>query len=324
MNKKHLTFNDRFYIEKRLAANAYHHEIAHELGVHLSTIRREIRRNTDPEFNGLYSARKAQYLSIKRRSAASVGKAFRQLTPEIKTHIAERLAVHTSPEVISGELRNTKEISPSKNTIYRYIQQDKDDGGALYRLLPHRGKPYKRQNTKSTRVAITDRIGIEERPSIADEKQEPGHFEIDTIFGKDQNSFLLTVVDKATKFLIIRKLSDKRAETVVDAFRDIQNNTFCEFKTIVSDNGGEFAGHKEIEKITGANFYFANPYHSWERGLNEHMNGLIRRFYPKGTDFNQVSEAEIAKLEHILNARGRKSLGYKSPNSVFMEYLMAA
>ncbi|OZI15145.1 transposase [Sodalis-like symbiont of Philaenus spumarius] len=97
MNKKHLIFNDRFYIEKRLAANTYHREISHELGVQLSTIRREIRRNTDPEFNGLYSARRAQYLSIKRRSATSVGKALRQLTPVIKTHIAERLAVHTSP-----------------------------------------------------------------------------------------------------------------------------------------------------------------------------------------------------------------------------------
>jgi IS30 family transposase len=144
------------------------------------------------------------------------------------------------------------------------------------------------------------------------------------VFGKNQESFLLTAVDKASKITIIRKLPDKRAETVVAAFREIIGSTLYEFKTLTSDNGGEFARHEQIASLTGADFYFARPYHSWERGLNEHTNGLIRRFYPKGTDFNQVSDKEIAKLEHTLNTRGRKSLGYKSPNDVFLEHLMAA
>jgi len=102
------------------------------------------------------------------------------------------------------------------------------------------------------------------------------------------------------------------------------NNTLYEFKTITSDNGTEFALHDEIAKVTGADFYFARPYRSWERGLNEHANGLIRPFYPKGTDFNQISDEEIAQLEHILNIKGRASLGYKSPNDVFLEHLFAA
>ncbi|PAV02267.1 IS30 family transposase [Arsenophonus sp. ENCA] len=145
-----------------------------------------------------------------------------------------------------------------------------------------------------------------------------------TVFGKDQKSFLLTLADKATKQIIIRKLPNKRADTVVDAFLDIVANTFCDFKTLTADNGSEFSMHKQITEITGANVFFARPYHSWERGLNEHSNGLIRRFYPKGTDFNSVTDNEIAELEHILNTRGRKSLGYFSPNEVFLAHLMAA
>ncbi|WP_440866314.1 IS30 family transposase [Symbiopectobacterium purcellii] len=165
---------------------------------------------------------------------------------------------------------------------------------------------------------------IEYRPAQAELKQEPGHFEIDTIFGKDQKSFLLTIVDNALKTVIIRKLPNKRAETVVAAFRDIEANTFCKFKTLTADNGPEFALHEQITQITGAQVYFAHPYHSWERGLNEHTNGLIRRFYTKGTDFSQVSHRKIAELEHILNTRGRKSLGYRSPNEVFLTHLQAA
>ena len=120
-----------------------------------------------------------------------------------------------------------------------------------------------------------------------------------------------------SKSVIIRKLDNKQADTVVEAFKDIDRSTFYDFKTLTSDNGSEFAAHEDISEVTGADFFFARPYHSWERGLNEHTNGLIRRFYPKGTDFNEVSDEEIAKLEHILNTRGRASLGYRSPNDVF-------
>jgi IS30 family transposase len=152
-----------------------------------------------------------------------------------------------------------------------------EGGGDLYQQLPHRGKRYNYQTDQATRDPIPNRVGIEHRPAEADLKQQSGHFEIDTLFGKDQKSFLLTLVDKAVKLVIIRKLPNKRAETVVAAFRDIVADTFCEFKTLTADNGSEFSQHEEITKITGAPVYFARPYHSWERGLNEHTNGLIRR-----------------------------------------------
>ncbi|MGL4721196.1 MAG: IS30 family transposase [Kluyvera intermedia] len=246
------------------------------------------------------------------------------MEPHIQDFIRQALSTHTSPEVISGRLQLEFGVSVSKNTLYRYIQQERQAGGDLYQQLPHRGKRYSYNAENLKRGPIPNRVGIEHRPAEADLKQEPGHFEIDTIFGKDQKSFLLTLVDKALKTVIIRKLPNKRSETVVAAFRDIEANTFCEFKTLTADNGPEFALHEQITEITGAQVYFARPYHSWERGLNEHTNGLIRRFYPKGTDFSQVSHRKIAELEHILNTRGRKSLGYRSPNEVFLTHLLAA
>lgn len=324
MQGKHLTQKERFYIEKRRGEGVNQATIARELDLPRSTISRELRRNTDPAFNGVYSCRRAHSLARERRHKPLPDNAFHQLEPHIQDFIRQELSTHISPEVISGRLQLEFGVSVSKNTLYRYIQQERQAGGDLYQQLPHRGKRYSYNAENLKRGPIPNRVGIEHRPAEADLKQEPGHFEIDTIFGKDQKSFLLTLVDKALKTVIIRKLPNKRAETVVAAFRDIEANTFCEFKTLTADNGPEFALHEQITEITGAQVYFARPYHSWERGLNEHTNGLIRRFYPKGTDFSQVSHRKIAELEHLLNTRGRKSLGYRSPNEVFLTHLLAA
>ena len=324
MKGKHLTQHERFYIEKRKDEGVNQSCIARELGVSRSTLSRELRRNTDPVFNGLYSSRRADALARQRRGATSAHNACIPLDQQTQDFVRQELAVHTSPEVISGRLKMQFDIAVSKNSLYRHIRSDRQAGGKLYLLLPHRGKRYRYDTGEPRRTPIPDRVGIEHRPAEAELKQYPGHFEIDTIFGKDQKSFLLTVVDKATKQVIIRKLPNKRAESVVAAFRDIVANTFCAFKTLTADNGPEFAQHKDLTEVTGASVFFARPYHSWERGLNEHTNGLIRRFYPKGTDFNEVSDEDIARLEHILNVRGRKSLGYRSPNEVFLTHLLAA
>lgn len=324
MKGKHLTDPERFYIEKRRAEDATQSAIAKELGVSPSTISREIHRNTPKDFNGLYCFRLAKSLAAERRSKASRSKAFNKLTTEIVAHVSQQLALGTSPEVISGVLKRQDGVLISKNTLYRFIAQDRRNGGVLYHNLPHRGMRYRYTAETSKGSKIINRVGIEHRPAEADLKAQPGHFEIDTVFGKDQKSFLLTAVDKATKSLIVRKLTDKRAETVIAAFQEIIGSTLYTFKTLTSDNGTEFAAHEKIAEITGAGFFFARPYHSWERGLNEHTNGLIRRFLPKGTDFNLVSDEEIARIEHILNTRGRKSLGFRSPNEVFLEHLQAA
>jgi transposase, IS30 family len=322
MVKKHLTCQERFYIEKRLCEETSYRQIAKELGVSHTTVSREIKRNTDVDF-GLYSNLRAQTLR-KERYTRTRRRAFSGIDEGLSKHIRERVLLHTSPNVISGELRRRGQVAPSKNTIYRYLARLKTMGDTLYQALPHSGKPYAKSGKAGVKSKIIGRVGIENRPEVAGLKMEPGHVEADTIFGKDQASFLLTLVDKYTRSVVIRKLPNKCAETVNKAFKEIVSSTFYIFKTITSDNGTEFAGHKEITQTTGADFYFANPYSSWERGVNEHTNGLIRRFFPKGTDFNEIPDEKIARVEHILNTRGRAVLDFRSPNEVFLEHLMAA
>lgn len=225
---------------------------------------------------------------------------------------------------ISGRLLRTEGIKLSKNTIYRWIGAQREKGIPLHEHLPHAGRIYKKSGAKITDIKLSGRVSIAERPAIADQKIEVGHGEADTIFGKNQESFVLSVVDKCTRWVAFRKLPNKLADSVNKAFRDITASTMIVFKTMTSDNGTEFAGHKEISAITGADFYFADPYSSWQRGLNEHINGLFRRFFPKGTDFNLVTDEEIARVEHIINTRPRAVLGFKTPNEVLLEHLMAA
>ena len=323
MSHKQLTAKDRYFIQKRSEFGTSKYQIAQELGVSHTTISREIARNTDPTFKGIYNHLVANRMASARNNQSKCFKALSRIDGEIEAYILDRLAVHTSPKVISGELKLNKDLSISKNTIYRYIAMNRINGGKLYLNLPHRGKPYKHKAGVSA-SKIIGRVGIEQRSPIADLKTEAGHFEADTIFGLGQESFLLTLVDKANKSVIIRKLANKCAETVVISMQDIMQRTFHEFKTITSDNGSEFSGHAQISAITGAAFYFANPYSSWERGLNEHTNGLIRRFFPKGTDFNKISDEDIARVEFILNSRGREALGFKTPNQVMLEQLMAS
>jgi IS30 family transposase len=323
VSHKQLTPNDRYTINKLRDSGIAKVEIAKILDFHATSIGREIARNTDPMFKGVYNHLVANNLLAERRINSKSKEQFKNITEEVEVKIIELLKLGSSPDVISKRLKMLDGTEVSKNTIYRWINADRANGGKLYAYLPHAGKPYRAKSDASV-SKIPGRIGIEHRPAIADAKTEPGHFELDTIFGKDQESFLLTGVDKAHKSVFIRKLPNKKAETVVNAFENVAATTLYVLKTLISDNGSEFTSHAKISEITGADFYFANPYSSWERGLNEHTNGLIRRFFPKGTDFNNVSDEDIAKVEHILNTRGRASLGYKTPNEVFLEYLQAA
>ncbi|QGP57031.1 Transposase, IS30 family (plasmid) [Piscirickettsia salmonis] len=200
-----------------------------------------------------------------KRSNAKQGQDFQKISEKAKVLIHERLSTHTSPDVISKELIQEHNIQVSESTIYRYIHEDREKGGELYKSLPHSGKSYKKKVKSGDKTKIPNRVGIEQRPAIADEKTEFGHFEIDTIVGRDHKSYLLTLVDKANKMCCIRKMANKCAETVVETFRSIVASTFFDFKTITSDNGTEFAGHEDISKITDADFYFARPYRSRKR-----------------------------------------------------------
>jgi IS30 family transposase len=209
-------------------------------------------------------------------------------------------------------------LSICHETIYRYIYQNKSRGGRLYKRLRHKNKKYhNRANTYQRRGIIIDRVSIDKRPKIVERKNRIGDFEIDTVIGRHHIGALVTVVDRKSKFTLIKNATSKRAEEATKALIDMLLPLKPITKTITSDNGKEFAYHKEVSEALDTDFYFAHPYSSWERGLNEHTNGLIRQYLPKKTDFTQISKEEITNIQDKLNHRPRKVLNYRTPYEVF-------
>jgi len=203
-------------------------------------------------------------------------------------------------------------------TIYRYIYVNKSNGGRLYKLLRHKNKKYhKRSNNYRARGTLIDRVMIAKRPKIVEKKSRIGDLEIDTVIGKNHVGALVTVVDRKSKFTLIKNVPTRQADVVTKALIEMITPIKAITHTITSDNGKEFAYHKEVSVALDIDFYFANPYHSWERGLNEHTNGLIRQYLPKKSEFIDVSKDEIIMIQNRLNHRPRKVLGYKTPYEVF-------
>jgi len=220
-------------------------------------------------------------------------------------------------------IRNDDGYRISYSSLYRHIERDRLMKGNLHKYLPRKGKRYNKK-ASYVRVAIKDKVSIEARADKALLMLEAGHYEIDTIYGKNQESFLLTIVDIATLYTIVIKLDNKEAKTVENALVSLFDNSLLPLKSITSDNGGEFACHKNIKAKYGIEWYFCHPYCSWERGLNENTNGLIRRFYKKGYDFNLLTDADIRIIQNILNNRYRKRIGYRKPSELLVEMLQQA
>ncbi len=206
----------------------------------------------------------------------------------------------------------------SHETIYRYIYYNKDRGGRLYKHLRHKNKKYhNRSNKYQRRGIIIDRVSIDKRPKIVEKKNRIGDFEIDTVIGRHHIGALVTVVDRMSKFALIKKVESKQAKEVTKALIEMLLPLKPITKTITSDNGKEFAYHKEVTEALDTDFCFPHPHSSWERGLNEHTDGLIRQYLPKKTDFTQISKEEIITIQEKLNHRPRKVLGYRTPYEVF-------
>ena len=318
-----LTERERFYIEQRLSLGESIPDIAKALGRHKTSLYREIKRNTDRAFNGLYCHRRAVTLAeARKRDTVRKRLLFDRLSLEVRVCLFQWLSERMSPEQISGNLCSEFNISLSHQTIYRFLWKDRKHGGKLYLHLRRRGKKY-RKNGLATPTKIGGKVNISVRAPIEQLRQEAGHFEADTIFGVDQKSFLLTLVDLATKYTIVVKLENKEANTVYIALKYIVDNSLIPFKSITSDNGGEFALHETFTKDTSISWYFCDPYCSWQRGLNENTNGLIRDFYPKRTDFREVSEADILSVQNLLNNRPRKTLGFITPTQAMVRQVFS-
>jgi len=310
-----LTYEQRCQIYTLKKRGDSQRTIAKEIGVSQSTISRELLRNSGDRG---YRYKQAHSKASRRREEAVAPS---KMTVEMVERIESKIRKEWSPEQISGWLLETEEELISHETIYRHIWSDKQSGGDLYTHLRRQGKAYdKRRNGKSTRGQIKGRVSIDERPAVVDEKSRVGDWEIDTVIGKGHQGALVTIVERVTNFTLAAQVTSKRAEEVTKATIELLRPYQERVYTITADNGKEFAYHDEIGKALDAKVYFAHPYSSWERGLNENTNGLIRQYFPKATNLKEVSQTQVDKVVERLNTRPRKGLGFKTPSELMDSY----
>ncbi len=321
MQYTHLAQEERFLISKLFQAGWSRCKIASRLGRHHSTVSREIERNSGKRG---YRHKQAEEFAERRRSKAS--SVPRKMTKKLWAVVIDLLVLHHwSPEQIAGRLRLEGVVSVSAKWIYNYIWADRAAGGTLFRNLRRRGKkPCRRGRDGSGRGVIPGRADISERPGEVEEKSRVGDWEADTIIGSRHLGALVSLVDRASKFTFLSKVGRKTAEEVGNAVLRCLGPVKELVHTITADNGKEFAGHGKVSEGLEAGFYFATPYHSWERGLNEHTNGLVREFFPKKQDLRKVDPGEVKRVQDMLNTRPRKALEYRMPGEVFSEALGVA
>jgi IS30 family transposase len=316
MNFTHLSITERSELYKlRVIEQLSISEIGRRLKRNKSTISRELSRNTDEREIG-YLPDTAVALMQARRKQAKVR--FQSINDKTIKEVKQRLKQHHSPEQLAGRMRREGLGAISYETIYLMIYANHQEMGIYQQYLRQKQKQRRRKSRNQKRSAIPNRVGIENRPKIADSKTEIGHWESDTIIGCNHTGVVVTHVDKASKYLLAGLAKNKTMEEInrvtLKLFEPVKS-TFR--KTMTFDNGREFCGHEKLSKSIQIETFFANPYHSWERGLNEHTNGLIREFYPKSTNFKIVKEDKFQKVLNLINNRPRKSLDYRTPYEVF-------
>jgi IS30 family transposase len=314
MRYHQLSEYERYAIARLLRQGYSRRGVARVLDRHPSTIIRELERNAT-HHDGAYRPEKAQQYAIARRRRSRRNL---QYTPQDWAPICKRIQAHWSPAQIVGRARAFRQQSMSAETIYRYIRLDRKRGGELWRNLRIVSKfGRKRRGSPQTRGRIIGKRHISERPAAVERRRQPGHWEGDTVIGADQRHCILTLVERVSGFTIIKKLVARNVDQANQAMRQAIQHLNAHFRTITLDNGTEFHGYADVELETGVAFYFATPYHSWERGLNENTNGLIRQYLPKGSCFKALTQADCNKIAKQLNDRPRQRLGFKTPVEVF-------
>ncbi len=315
---RQLTEEDRIELYAMKQAGKPQNQIAAQLGVHPSTISRELARNS-----GLrgYRPKQAQQKTLLRRFTA--GKAVK-MTPETIDYIESKLHQQHSPEQIAERMKLDPDWhgpSVSHERIYQHIWQDKAQNGTLYQHLRIGGTKQrrKRRNSRDMRGTIKNRVGIEKRPKIVEKNIRIGDWEGDTIVGKNHQGALVTLVDRKSKLTLIGKVNRYTAEAVEQIIVRLLELVPRRNYTLTVDNGKEFASHESVADALKIKVYFADPYCAWQRGLNENTNGLIRQYAPKGSDVRTLTDQQIQHIMDRLNNRPRKSLGYLTPNEVFYE-----
>ena len=304
-----LTQEQRYQIYAMLRAGMTQTDIAQEIGTHKSTVSRELHRNT-----GLrgYRPHQAHDFATTRKDNNQPRILFSHWT-----EICRLLKQYWSPEQISWRLYQEQGFRVSHEWIYRYIYQDKQAGGQLFRYLRCQKQRKKRYGSHQRRGSIPNQTMIDERPAHVENRSEIGHWEGDTLIGKGHQGVLVSVVERKSRYTVLgqakRKTKELVANEVVRRMEPYQDR--CQ--TLTVDNGKEFTDHHQMSSGLQADIYFAHPYSSWERGTNENTNGLIRQFFPKKMTLSTVSEQALQLAVDRLNNRPRKTLNWRTPHEVF-------
>jgi len=305
-----LTQEERYQIYILKKAEYSQAEIAGLLERDKSTISRELRRN-----RGLkgYRPQQAHQLALMRR----YNKVQPRLGKEVWQAVEALIRDEWSPEQVVGRIAMEQGVSISHEWIYQYVYTDKRSGGELYRFLRCQKVRRKRYGAYSRRGCIPNQVSIDERPAIVNARRRFGDWEGDTVIGKGHRGALVTLVERKSLYTVIRAIPRKTAEAVRNAVTTGLAPHKDRVHTLTYDNGREFADHEGMAADLEARVYFAHPYASWERGLNENTNGLIRQYFPKDRDLTTVTEREIELAMDKLNHRPKKSLGFRTPYEVF-------
>ena len=309
---KQLTQEQRYQILAFRKAGFSMSIMASEIKIDKSTISREISRNSG--YRG-YRPNQAHDKAIGRRKLAYKRC---KMTVSMLSFIISKLKEGWSPEQISGYLKRHNKDPISHERIYQYVRLDTSKGGYLYKYLRRSSKKRKKRYGSIDRHGqIINKVSIDERPAIVDKKTRIGDWEIDTIIGKNRQGVLVSIVERKSKITLIRKVVNKSAEVVTNAIVEELMAYRVFVHTITVDNGKEFAYHDKISKELDVKVYFAHPYCSCERGLNENTNGLIRQYFPKKTSFENITDNDIKSVVKKLNSRPRKTLGFATPEEIF-------
>lgn len=313
MGYHQLTHDERYAIGNMVQRGYSFREIGRVLGRSASTISRERRRNATTH-DGSYRHEKAQQYAMARRKRTRKGP---QYGYDVWGPIEQQLRENWSPQQVVGRRTMFNLPTMSVPAIYRYIRLDRREGGDTWRHLRIVSKfGRKRRGSPATRGRLLGKRHISERPASVEKRRLQGHWEGDTVMGSDQRHCLLTLVERVSGYVVIKKLTARSKEQAADALIKSIAEMNAKCLTITLDNGTEFHDYARVEKKYPVKFYFATPYHSWERGTNENTNGLIRQYLPKGMCFKHIDQADCDEIAEKLNRRPRLRLGFKTPIEV--------
>lgn len=306
----HITVSQRYTISSMLKQGYSQIDIAKAINKDKSVISRELKRNADSR-SGIYSDELANRKYTKRQKEKHK---YIKFTSEMQQEVEVLLHQDYSPEQVVGVFKKQGKPIVSVERLYQHIWNDKKASGTLYTHLRRQGKKYrKRGASKDNRGIIKNRISIEQRPLEVEKRERFGDLEVDLIIGKNHEQAIVTINDRASGMLKMKKTPSKEAKIVQETITELLEDWVPYIFTMTSDNGKEFAEHQCVAEKLYIDYYFAHPYHSWERGSNENLNGLIRQYIPKNTNFKTLSDQYIKDIETKLNNRPRKRFNFQTP-----------